>query len=218
MALPQLETDLFLTDGGLETTLVFHSGVDLPDFAAFPLLDTPEGRESLAHYFTPYLDLATRTGHGIVLDTPTWRASPDWGTRLGYDGPALAAVNADGVDFARELAASRDGLVAVLNGVLGPRGDGYVVGELMSQEEAQRYHSLQAAAFADAGAEMVTGVTMTYAAEAIGLDPGREREPGCRSWSRSPSRPTDGSRRVSRWPTRSVRSTSTPTAPRRTSW
>jgi len=32
--LPQVASDLFMTDGGLETTLIFHEGIDLPYFAA----------------------------------------------------------------------------------------------------------------------------------------------------------------------------------------
>ncbi len=169
MTLPQLDADLFLTDGGLETTLVFHHRLDLPDFAAFPLLETDEGRDVLAAYYRPYLDLAERLGRGIVLDTPTWRANPDWGARLGYDQPALADLNRDSVDFVRSIAGHRPGLTAVLDGVVGPRGDGYVVGETMTEEEAERYHSLQIQAFAEAGADLVTAVTMTYAAEAIGI-------------------------------------------------
>src|SRR5688500_486765 len=108
MSLPQLSADRpFLTDGGLETTLLFHQGLDLPDFAAFPLLDTEEGRASLATYYTPYLDLAERFGTGFVLDTPTWRANLDWGARLGYDAVRLAAVNQRAVTFVTSLAAER---------------------------------------------------------------------------------------------------------------
>ena len=92
--LPQLTgDDVYLTDGGLETTLVFLEGLDLPDFAAFPLLDTGDGRAALDRYYAPYLDLAERSGVGFVLDTPTWRANRDWGKRLGYDDEALAEVN-----------------------------------------------------------------------------------------------------------------------------
>jgi len=168
--LPQLHHDRpFVTDGGLETTLVFHEGIDLPDFAAFPLLDTDAGRAALARYHAPYLDLAERTGTGIVLDTATWRASLDWGARLGYDADELAAVNRRGVDLIRELAGDRAHVPAVLNGVLGPRGDGYVVDTSMSASEAASYHSLQARAFAEAGVDMVTAVTMTYVEEAIGI-------------------------------------------------
>src|SRR5215207_6672191 len=169
MSLPQLTADLFITDGGLETTLVFHDGIDLPDFAAFPLVDRDEGRRALAAYYAPYLDLAEKLDVGIVLDTPTWRANLDWGARLGYDAIQLAGVNRRSVDFVAGLAAARPGLVAVVDGVVGPRGDGYVVGATMPASEAAAYHGLQARAFAEAGASMITGVTMTYADEAIGV-------------------------------------------------
>jgi homocysteine S-methyltransferase len=171
MTLPQLSAPLAITDGGLETTLVFQHGIDLPDFAAFPLLDTEAGRDALADYFEPYLDLARRLGVAMVLDTPTWRANLDWGARLGYDAIQLAAVNRRAVEFVRALATSGPGgpVAHVLDGVVGPRGDGYVVGETMSPAEAAAYHGLQARAFAEAGAAMVTGVTITYADEAIGL-------------------------------------------------
>jgi homocysteine S-methyltransferase len=170
MSLPQLTTDhLFLTDGGLETTLVFHQGLDLPDFAAFPLLDTEAGRAGLVAYYAPYLDLAERLGAGFVLDTPTWRANLDWGARLGYDAARLSEVNRRAVDFVSALAAERPGLRAIVNGVVGPRGDGYVVGATMSASEAAAYHGLQTRAFAEAGAEMMSAITMTYVEEAIGV-------------------------------------------------
>ena len=94
--LPRLGGELWVTDGGLETTLVFLDGIDLPDFAAFPLLDTPDGREHLRRYYSPYLDIADQLGVGMVLDTPTWRANPDWGARLGYDAAELEAVEPPG--------------------------------------------------------------------------------------------------------------------------
>ena len=169
MTLPQLHHRPFVTDGGLETTLIFHEGIDLPDFAAFPLLDTEEGRAALFRYYAPYLEVARRLGTGIVLDTPTWRANLDWGPRLGYDAEALAAVNRRSVDFIADVASANPDLPVVRNGVIGPRGDGYVVGAAMSADEAASYHALQARAFAAAGAEMVTAVTMTYTAEAIGV-------------------------------------------------
>jgi homocysteine S-methyltransferase len=170
MSLPQLsQAGPFISDGGLETSLVFQSGIELPDFAAFPLLDSEDGRSALADYYAPYLSIAGQHGVGIVLDTPTWRASLDWGARLGYDDTRLSATNRDAVEFVRALAGARPGVVAVTNGVIGPRGDGYVVGSTMSPAEAASYHSLQAKAFADAGADMISAITMTYAAEAIGI-------------------------------------------------
>jgi S-methylmethionine-dependent homocysteine/selenocysteine methylase len=167
--LPQLSAPLFIADGGLETTLVFLHGVDLPDFAAFPLLDDHGGREHLRRYYDPYLDIAERRNVGIVIDTPTWRANHDWAARLGYSSEQLADLNRRSVAFVRELVASRPRLVAVVNGVIGPRGDGYVVDNAMTASEAHHYHAMQARAFATAGADMVTAVTMTYADEAIGV-------------------------------------------------
>jgi S-methylmethionine-dependent homocysteine/selenocysteine methylase len=167
--LPQITGDSrFLTDGGLETTLVFLDGMELPDFASFPLLGTEDGRVHLDRYFLPYLDLAERTGAGFVLDTATWRANRDWGARLGCDEATLGEVNRVAVDYAAGLAKNRS-VPVVLDGVIGPRGDGYVVGETMTADEAASYHSLQARAFAAAGAQMMTAVTMTYADEAIGV-------------------------------------------------
>jgi S-methylmethionine-dependent homocysteine/selenocysteine methylase len=171
MTLIQLSAPLTVTDGGLETTLVFHENIDLPDFAAFPLLDTETGRAALAAYYEPYLGIGRRLGVPVVVDTPTWRANPDWGARLGYDPIRLAAINRRAVEFVRDLASNGPGgpVEQVVNGVIGPRGDGYVVGETMSASEAAAYHGLQARAFSEAGAAMITAVTMTYVDEAIGV-------------------------------------------------
>ena len=129
-----------LTDGGIETVLLFHDGFDLPCFASFPLLEDPAGRAALRRYFEGFLDAAQERGTPFVLDTATWRANPDWGAQLGYDRDALAAANADAVAFARELAGGRPGVT--INGTLGPRGDGYVVGDRMSGDEAAEYHGV----------------------------------------------------------------------------
>ena len=169
-SLPQLTAGRpYVTDGGLETTLVFRDGIDLPDFAAFPLLDTEPGRAALVRYYTPYFDLAERLAVGMVVDTPTWRANLDWGARLGYDAVGLAAVNRRAVEFVSELAGQRTEVPTVINGVIGPRGDGYVISATMSPSEAAAYHGLQARSFAEAGAEMISAITMTYADEAIGV-------------------------------------------------
>ena len=97
--LPQRRGGIFLTDGGLETTLIFQQAIDLPHFAAFVLLDSPEGRESLKKYYEAYLAIARERGVGFVLDSPTWRANPDWGAKLGYDAAALRAVNVRSMAF-----------------------------------------------------------------------------------------------------------------------
>ena len=50
-ALPQLAGGLFLSDGGLETTLIYLEGVELPQFAAFVLLQDAAGRARLRRYY-----------------------------------------------------------------------------------------------------------------------------------------------------------------------
>ena len=168
--LPQLAGGTFITDGGMETTLIFHHGLDLPHFAAFVLLDDGDGIEALRRYYAPYIEIAREHGVGIVLDTPTWRANSDWGTQLGYSAEALADANRRGVELLAELRAEvGEPPPFVISGCVGPRGDGYRVDDEMSAEEAEGYHRPQISTFADANADLVTGLTMTYAGEAVGI-------------------------------------------------
>ena len=154
----------------METTLIFRDGLELPDFASFVLLDDPEGLEALRAYYAAYVAIAKRHGVGIVLDTPTWRANPDWGARLGYSAEALDDVNRRGVALLAEMRAEGgDGVVMVISGCIGPRGDGYVVGEAMSPDEAQAYHSAQVSTFAGTDADLVSALTLNYADEATGI-------------------------------------------------
>ncbi len=167
---PLLDGGTFITDGGMETSLIFRQGMELPDFASFVLLDDETGIEALRAYFRPYLDLARDRGVSILLDTPTWRANADWGERLGYTPERLDGVNRRAVALLEELRAEADGRPPlVISGCVGPRGDGYVVGEEMSPEEAEAYHRPQVATFADTAADVVSALTMTYAGEAIGI-------------------------------------------------
>lgn len=159
----------FITDGGLETTLIFLDGVDLPSFAAFPLVDDADGRQTLARYFKPYFEIAERDGVGMVVDTATYRANPDWAALVGYEGDALAGVQARSVEFARAIAADHEGMPTVINGLIGQRGDGYVISNAMSASEAADYHLPQIRVFNEAGADMVMAATMSYVEEAIGI-------------------------------------------------
>ena len=168
--LPQLSGETFITDGGMETTLIFNEGIALPDFASFILLEDPTGVDVLRAYYTSYLEIAAQHGVGIVLDTPTWRANPDWGDRLGYSAAELADVDRRGVALLEELRATADGVPhVIISGCIGPRGDGYRVDNEMTAEEAQRYHEPQVATFADTAADLVSALTLTYAGEAIGV-------------------------------------------------
>ena len=167
MGLPQLSDATFVTDGGMETTLIFHQGLELPHFASFVLLDDEEGVRALREYFRPYVEIAREAGVGIVLDTPTWRANPEWGERLGYSPDALADVNRRAVRLLEQLRDEAPQIV--ICGCIGPRGDGYRIDETMTAAEAERYHSAQVDVFAETAADLVGALTMTYAEEAIGI-------------------------------------------------
>jgi S-methylmethionine-dependent homocysteine/selenocysteine methylase len=161
---------LFLGDGGLETTMIFERGLDLPCFASFTLLDRPEGVAALREYYRGYLEVAARNGAGFTFDTPTWRANADWGDQLGYSSAALAEVNRRAVGLAEEMRTEVDGSTTVaVCGTLGPRGDAYAPESLMSTGEAERYHAAQVEVFAAAGVDMVGAYTLAYAEEGVGI-------------------------------------------------
>jgi S-methylmethionine-dependent homocysteine/selenocysteine methylase len=169
--LPVLNGDLFLTDGGIETTLIFHEGFDLPEFAAFDLLRHQQGQEALRRYFQTYATLARANGVGFVLESPTWRASQAWGQKLGYSAEALASFNRQAIKLMEEVRQEfeTDQSKMVISGNVGPRGDGYIVGEMMSAKEAEAYHAAQIDTFRETNVDLVTALTMNYAEEAIGI-------------------------------------------------
>lgn len=158
----------WVTDGGLETDLLFNKGIDLPDFAAFPLVMDPAGVEVLKAYFREYAAIAAAAEAGLLLETPTWRASSDWAAGLGFDAARLADANKRAVELVRSVADEAGLPAALVSGNVGPRGDGYLAaGE--DADEAAEYHSPQIRSFAEAGADVVHAMTMTGSAEAIGV-------------------------------------------------
>ncbi len=169
--LPQLGEATFLTDGGLETTLIFHQGMELPLFAAFDLLKSEEGKQVLKKYYLHYLHIARQYKTGFVLEAPTWRANQDWGAKLGYSSASLDLVNKRAIELMEELRKEHGeaNLPIVISGCLGPRGDGYVPSNLMNAKEAQDYHTAQVKSFSETTADLVTAMTINYTAEAIGI-------------------------------------------------
>ena len=167
--LPQLGGSVFLTDGGLETDVIFHRGVDLPEFASFVLHETPAGEAVLRDYYSEYLGIASHSGFGLVLETTTWRASKDWGSRLGYDAARLRAVNERSVQFFRELRSSDADGTVVVSGCVGPRGDAYADLGPASADDALDYHLPQVEVLAASGVDLVSALTLTNTAEAIGF-------------------------------------------------
>ena len=169
--LPQMNGGLFLTDGGIETTLIYQDGFDLPFFAAFHLFRDEKGLRALRRYFARHASIARKNDMGFVLESATWRASRDWAEKIGYSAAELEEVNRRAIRLLREIKAEYEtpNSRMVISGCIGPRGDGYDPGRIMSPEEAQAYHSQQVRIFADEGVDMISAITMTNPHEAIGV-------------------------------------------------
>ena len=167
--LPHQRDRRFLTDGGIETDLIHRRDVDLPHFAAFPLLDTDSGRALLRSYYDDYLAIARASAWALLLESPTWRANPDWGTRLGYSVAELARLNRAAIAFMREIQARNLDVESLVSGSVGPRYDGYSVDARLEPDEAADYHLPQLRAFAAAGADLATAYTITHVGEAVGI-------------------------------------------------
>jgi S-methylmethionine-dependent homocysteine/selenocysteine methylase len=169
--LPQLDGDLFLTDGGIETTLIFHHGLDLPEFAAFDLIKDDQGTSMLRGYYEPYVSLAHERGVGFVLESPTWRASSGWGSKIGYTPSELDDMNKKAIGLMEQIRNDHASIAApiVISGCVGPQDDGYNPATKLTASAAQSYHSEQIASFRDTAADMVTAITMTYVDEAVGI-------------------------------------------------
>lgn len=169
--LPQLSNQLFLTDGGIETTFIYHNGIDLPYFAVFDQLKSEKGTQALRDYYSRHAAIARANGLGFILESPTWRASADWGKKLGYTPSALADINRQSIAFLEMLRMEFETAQSPMpiSGCIGPRGDGYDPGRIMSEAEAEDYHAGQAQVFAKTAADMVTAITMTNINEAVGV-------------------------------------------------
>ncbi|MEE9542865.1 MAG: homocysteine S-methyltransferase family protein [Thermodesulfobacteriota bacterium] len=170
-ALPQLKDGLFITDAGLETVLIFHQGMDLPLFAAFPLLNDAKGRETLFQYYSTYARLAVEHKAGLVLESVTWRASSGWADQLGYSSEALAKINYQAIELLSKVRDTYENEKSpmVISGCIGPRGDGYSPSHIMNEETARDYHSVQIESFVKTDADFVSAFTMNYLEEALGI-------------------------------------------------
>lgn len=169
--LPQLSGDLYLTDAGIETDLIFNHGIEIREFAAHTLLPDEKGREALANYLRGYLSLAREYEAGLVLDSQTWKAHMHWADDLGATEEELHEANKDAIALIAELRneyASNTRPI-VLNGVIGPRGDAYAPEADVAADESAAYHAKQMSWLADTDIDMVTALTFTQSDEAIGV-------------------------------------------------
>lgn len=160
----------FITDAGLETELIFKNGYELPEFASFPLLKNDAGKQALKEYYENYIAIARKHNTGLILEAPTWRASKSWGEKLGYDESSLDEINHEAISFLSKLRnAAELAKPCIISGCVGPRYDGYNPEDFMTCEQAEHYHSPQVKSLSEAGADIVTALTMTSINEACGV-------------------------------------------------
>lgn len=167
--LPQLGGDLFLTYTGMETDLLFTQGVDLPGFASYPLLETESGRALLRSYLENLIDVGKACGAGVILESATWVANRDRGASIGYTPDMLKARNAQSIALMAEVRKAKGDVPTVLSANLGPRTDAYAPTEQMTCDEAEVYHTEQIETLAQTDVDMITGYTVAYIEEAIGM-------------------------------------------------
>jgi homocysteine S-methyltransferase len=159
-----------ITDAGLETWLLFQSGVELPAFAAYPLAATATGRALLTEYLQHYAAIASSIGAAAALDAATWRANPDWAAVLGHDLGTLGSLIDTCIRVVADVRATwRGNQPFLINGPVGPSGDGYRVEDSMTPEAAADYHGFQVNRMVDAGVDVITALTMGYVGEAAGI-------------------------------------------------
>ncbi len=169
--LPQLGNRIFLTDGGMETTLIFLQGVELPEFAAITLMDNAEGVQIAMEYYQSYLQMTQRYQRGFILESVTWRGGSDWAKPLGYSTQKLEELNRLAIRMLHDLRAQYETSETpiVISACIGPKGDAYDASKALTATAAQQYHGEQIRIFRQENADLVTAMTFASADEAIGI-------------------------------------------------
>jgi len=168
---PRIDGRLYLTEGGIETEIMYKDGFELPHFAMFPLLDDPAAVEALKGIWRRSLKVAAKTGFSAIMNGLDYRASPDWGALLGYTPEGLATMQHRSIDFLRDVAREFEGDVEniYISGTIGPRGDAYSLNRTITEEEAEEYHSVQLTTLREAGVDMAWAMTFNNIPESVGL-------------------------------------------------
>ncbi|CAF2821438.1 unnamed protein product [Rotaria sp. Silwood2] len=170
-SLPQLSDKFFISNGGLETNLVYHEQVKLPCFASFDVLKTEAGCEWMKNYLRKFVNIARKYDVGFILENATWRDNPDWMRKIGYSDQDVVNVNRKSIELLCNIRNEyeTENCPIVLNASIGARGDGYNPLTMMSIEEAQAYHATQIGIISQTNADMITAMTFSYPEEAIGV-------------------------------------------------
>ena len=168
---PRLHQKFYLTEGGTETEVLYKWGFELPEFAMYPLLDNPEANAVIRDIYRRYFHVAETCDTGLLILGHDYRASPDWGAKLGYTPEGLADMQRRTIRFLADMRVAYEGRVTdtYIAGCIGPRGDAYGSGGEMSEAEAEDYHSVQLTTLKDTEADMAIALTFNNIPEAVGV-------------------------------------------------
>ena len=167
--MPFAHDRVHLAYAGMETDLIFNRGIDLPGFASHPLLDTADGRDVLTSYLGEQIDLAREHDLGVVLEGPTWVASRDRGAVIDADPGTLARRNREAIALMARVRDDHGYAPVLLSANIGPRSDAYAPEERMTAGEAEAYHAEQIGWLAGTDVDIVSGYTIAYPEEGIGI-------------------------------------------------
>jgi homocysteine S-methyltransferase len=168
---PQENDVIYLAEGGQETEIMYRHGHDLPEFAMYPLLENPEAVADLKQMYARVLDIAAECGFAAMICGLDYRASPDWGEKLGYSRSGLAEALEASIAFLRDVAEPYQGQIdrILIGGSIGPRGDAYSLNRTITADEAEDYHGFQLEVLQRVGVDFASAMTFNNVAEAIGV-------------------------------------------------
>lgn len=172
MRFPQHEDNVFyLAEGGQETEIMYRHGHDLPEFAMYPLLGNPAAVADLKRMYALVLDIAAEHGFAAMICGLDYRASPDWGEKLGYSRSGLAEALEASIGFLRDVARPYQGQIdrILIGGSIGPRGDAYSLNRTITADEAEDYHSFQLEVLKRADVNFASAMTFNNIPEAVGV-------------------------------------------------
>lgn len=159
-----------LTDGGIETRVMFETGVPLPDHVGVAaLVGEAAGGRVLRRIYAGYVEAAGLSNLPVIIGTPTFRASLGFVRLAGLGGAgAVRRLNRDAVKMHHEIRTRSGHSPVFVAGVIGPSGDAYLPEESMPSQQAYVYHALQADVLSDSGVDFLYAPTFPSVEEALG--------------------------------------------------
>lgn len=159
--------DIIITDGGLETTLIYKYNIELPYFSCINLLKTDSGRNIIYNCLLNYVNISEKYNVNIIIETPTWRCSKKWSKLLNCENSDIEKINREAVNIVKSI--KKNNKKIIISGNIGPIDDGYVISNKLTIEELKEYHSEQIYILANENVDIISAFTINYVEEAIGI-------------------------------------------------